>query len=66
MIVIRFQERLFWICHVLTEYLRTHQDNMADHNKHILFKTCVRMWLLYVVNAQEDHNRINTEKKKEK
>ena len=30
-------------CHVLTEYLRTHQDNMADHNKHILFKTNVRM-----------------------
>ena len=47
------------LCHVLTQYPRTHQDDMAGNNKHILFETCVRMWLLYIVNAQEDHNTLH-------
>ena len=25
-------------CHVLTEYPRTHQDDMADHNKHVFIR----------------------------
>ena len=36
-----------YLCHLLTEYPRTHQDDMADHNKHVLFETCVRMTAIY-------------------
>ena len=55
-------EQLLEACHVLTVYPRSHQDDISDHNKQVLFETCVRMWLLYMVNAQEDHNISSAQK----
>ena len=40
-----------------------HTNNKAVHYKHVLLHLCVRMLLLYMVNAKEDHNKhkhINT------